>query len=641
MTPSTTTAHPPETQGASKPADRFAATGAALRSRERSGKGGVALLWALGSLVALWALQLYLTWGNWGNLTIDSGHEMYIPSLLAQGKTLYKDVWFFYGPAGPYITSYLYRIFGIKLDVLYWAGSLSALAAAVFLLFTGRRLGSQLIGWTAGAVILLEVFQPSLFCFPLPYTSAAVYACVVGCAFLWVVTHACGSTRWGWMLAAGTLAALELMLKPEFGMASYGTLLPLMIVRALPQRSWKQVIKDAAAILPGVAACAAIIGWMVSLESADFITHENLVFWPTSYFMKEYGKMWLERNGFTISAAAFLGAAGRTIPIAAAMVLVYLFAWRKRRDRKSLLIALMVLMIAVLYLIKANYFLLGWDQSIGSVLATVFFPQDMVLYLCVAAPIAWLVWWFRRDGSGGTRGAAFALVMTYSVLVAFRILMNMRPSDYPIYYNGCVVLCFLMLACLIVPRKGRSRRYVLAGEAAICALCLIAVLIPTAQAEYLARGYVPLTTERGTVNAPKHLVEGYKAAIAFMKEKAAVGQVVFSVPEDTSLYFFSQTECPTRVFSFTPGVLAPGKMTDKMIAEIDRKPVDYLLWSNRTFHEYGKPIFGVDFDQEVGQYLKSHYHRVGPLIPNTGYYWEWAVVVWERNRDAPSPPSAN
>ena len=126
------------------------------------------------------------------------------------------------------------------------------------------------------------------------------------------------------------------------------------------------------------------------------------------------------------------------------------------------------------------------------------------------------------------------------------------------------------------------------------------------------------------------MAENYKAAIRFMKEKASFGKSVLSVPEDTSLYFLSGTYCPTRVFSFTPGVLAPGKMTDDMIQEIDRKPVNYLLWSNRTFSEFGMPVFGKDFDREIGDYLKSHYRPVAPIIPDTGYYWEWTAVVWER-----------
>jgi hypothetical protein len=59
------------------------------------------------ALVILWLAKVYSTWARWEDLSIDSGHEMYIPLLLAQGKELYRDVWFMYGPLAPYFNSYL------------------------------------------------------------------------------------------------------------------------------------------------------------------------------------------------------------------------------------------------------------------------------------------------------------------------------------------------------------------------------------------------------------------------------------------------------------------------------------------------------------------------------------------------------
>jgi hypothetical protein len=163
---------------------------------------------------------------------------------------------------------------------------------------------------------------------------------------------------------------------------------------------------------------------------------------------------------------------------------------------------------------------------------------------------------------------------------------------------------------------------------------LLTVALYSAEAEANAKDYVPLVTERGTVRVSQIKKENYEAAIRFMKEKAAVGESVLSVPEDTSLYFLSDTYSPTRVFSFTPGVLAPGKMTDDLIREIDRKRVRYLLWSNRLFFEFGVPVFGKDFDREVGDYLRTNYRRVGLLTPPTGPCCPWTAAVWERKTEA-------
>jgi hypothetical protein len=585
---------------------------------------------ALLLLTALWAVQVFATWAAWGNLTIDSGHEMYIPALLAQGKVLYRDVWYPYGPAAPYFNSYLFRMFGVNLNVLYWAGSLSALFSAIFLYLVGRRLSSWGVGLTAGAILLLQAFEPSLFSFPLPYSFATVYGCVLGCFFLWIAIVALSKPSSWWILAAATVAAAALLFKPEFGTACYGTLVPLVAVRGFSQRSWRRVIRDTLVILPGIVACGLVFLWMVSIGGVEFITQENLVGWPTSFFMRTYGKMWLERNGFTISGSAFEDALIRAIPIAGVLCAAYSILWWKRSDTRAILLKVMIVSAVILYFAKTNFFIFPPVQTVQLILSTIFFPQDMVLYMVLAALIAWAHFWVRRNESP-SRTAQIALLFTFSGLLAFRILMKMRTDDYPIFYNGPVVLSFLLLLCLIIPRSGRSRRFVLGGESVICLACLIAVAIPTTTSEGQAKNFVPLTTERGTIRVSKHLAENYKVAIQFMKEKASVGESVLSVPEDTSLYFLSGTYCPTRVFSFTPGVLAPGQMTDKMIREIERKPVRYLLWSNRIFPEFGTPVFGKDFDREIGDYLKANYHRIGPLVPVTGSYLDWTAVVWERN----------
>jgi len=81
-------------------------------------------------------------------------------------------------------------------------------------------------------------------------------------------------------------------------------------------------------------------------------------------------------------------------------------------------------------------------------------------------------------------------------------------------------------------------------------------------------------------------------------------------------------------------------MTEDVIREIERKHVSYLLWSNRIFSEYGVPVFGRISTAIFGDYLKSHYRPVSPVIPNTGSDLQWTAVVWERktrNRSANRP----
>jgi len=569
------------------------------------------------ALLAFWAWRFYATWATWGSLSIDSGREMYVPAALAAGKMLYRDVWYLYGPAGPYINSFLFRVFGTHLNVLYWAGSLSALGCAILLYGVALRFSSWIIGWTAAAIVLFEAFESGIFNYPLPYSFASVYGSLAACLFLWCAVNACDSAGLGWMFACATAAAAALLCKVEFGAACYAVLALLIVTRWLCWRDWVRVAKDLAACLPGIFAFALVVGWMVSIAGFEFITQENLpVSWPTSYFLRTYGKLWLKSTGMTIDGHAILLAALRTV-LLAAIVLGFRQFLRRTRNGARQIFVLAALLVA------ACAFLVGFlPPRAEEIFRGILFPADMVLYVGIAALACWWHFW-KQDAS--ERSAALPILLTFSSLLGVRILLGMNFSGYPIYYNGAAILSFLLLAPSIIASASRASR--LQRETLVCCACVAAVLLP---AGLLPNPYhlVPLTTARGTMKVPASAAASYSAAIEFMKEKAAAGESVLSVPEDTSLYFFSGVDCPTRTYAFTPGMVAPGKMTDALIGEIERKQVRYLLWSDRKFPEYGAPEFGKDFDQELAAYLRSHYRPVRPLVAADAQAWN--AVIWER-----------
>src|SRR6266513_816271 len=227
----------------------------------------------------------------------------------------------------------------------------------------------------------------------------------------------------------------------------------------------------------------------------------------------------------------------------------------------------------------------------------------MVLYVSVAAIVSFLFLWWQPDVQ---RAPGLILLLIFTSLVAFRILFRMTPWDYAIYYNGPVILSFLLLLRPLIPQAGKARRSVLMAELLVCLGCVAVPGLYSRKVMSETAGWVPLTTERGTIKVTPNLAEQYRAGIQFMREKNAKGEAVLSIPEDTSLYFLSGTHCPTRIFSFNPGVLVPGKMTGEVIKDLEQNNVRYLIWSNRLYPEYGALRFGVDFDQEMGVYLTSH-----------------------------------
>ena len=429
------------------------------------------------------------------------------------------------------------------------------------------------------------------------------------------------SKSWVWVCGAGILAAIALLLKFEFGGACYVTLAFLILARAHKRRSWRLFLKDLAATLPGLIFCGFAVRWMSSIGGFAFVTQENFQSWPSSYFMRAYGKTWLAGTGLDLSGESLANVAQRIIAFLALVqgLQLMLTASGQRPPRR------VIILRVALFLTALGYLLVFPPRQ--NVIAAIFFPRDMVVYVAVVAVAAWVYFWRRPESENG---AAIALLCTLSLLIAVRILFKMLPIDYPVFFNGTVVLSFLLLTIALIPRSGHSRRFIAGTEAVICMACLsMAVLGFRSVVKQIPRP-AWLTTERGSIRVSRQNAEQYRAAIEFMKEKAALGESVLSIPEDTSLYFLSGTHCPTRLTAFTPGMLSPGKMTDETIQQIERNHVRYLIWSNRLFSEYGVLRFGVDFDQAMGVYLTSHYRRVRPVSPHPAVLGEWNAYVWER-----------
>lgn len=341
--------------------------------------------------------------------------------------------------------------------------------------------------------------------------------------------------------------------------------------------------------------------------------------WPTSYFMKTYGKFWLDHTGFSLTVPAFAEAGKQTMVLLGFWQGLHLILTWKRTNLRSIVLRATLFLATVAYLV---IFVSGREA-----LPMIFFPEPMVLYVAAAAIGALLYFWRQ---SGIERVSGLLLLLIFSSLLGFRILLKTTAWDYAIFYNGPAVLSFLLLIRPLIPQDGVTRRSVLLAEWLVCLGCVAVPAMYTRLVVSETTGWVPLTTERGTIKVRPGLAKQYEAGIRFMKEKNVKGEAVLSVPEDVSLYFLSGTHCPTRILQFTPGVLVPGKMTEETIREIEQKPVRYLIWSNRLFPEYGVLRFGTDFDQTIGGYFTSHYRMAKVLAPDYVQLGQWNAYVWER-----------
>jgi hypothetical protein len=212
------------------------------------------------------------------------------------------------------------------------------------------------------------------------------------------------------------------------------------------------------------------------------------------------------------------------------------------------------------------------------------------------------------------------------------MLFGMLPQAYAIFYNGPALVGFVVLLLNIaIPATGlrsalrlRTAMFLLYGV--VCGWVTLQVYPDYRE---MRERRIALESERGTIYLPETMLPAWAEAVDFMRHTKTTGEAVMSIPEDTALYFFSGVRCPVRVCIFTPGLVAPGVMTEKVIREINQAGVRYIIWSNRSFPEYGVPQFGVDFDAAIGKYIRDNFHPVSEFgATNMPEFWH--ATLWER-----------
>src|SRR2546426_364627 len=189
--------------------------------------------------------------------------------------------------------------------------------------------------------------------------------------------------------------------------------------------------------------CLATVGWMISLGGFAFLTQENLMSWPGSYFMRVYGRRWLAAAGLDLSLRAVLLALIRvTIFFAFWMVARLSVIPAVLRVRSRLATPALFAAGAALYVTALK------NSTMYGLLRLLVSPPEIVFLVALALPV--LAFEFWRTGFSSW---LLALLVTFAlaVLLAFRVgLRGVQPAGYAIYYTGPAMLGFLILLLRIL-----------------------------------------------------------------------------------------------------------------------------------------------------------------------------------------------
>lgn len=548
-------------------------------------------------LLGLTAIGLaWQTWAMWGSIRIDCGREVYVPTVLLGGGTLYADAWYPYGPLPPYLQAALLAVFGVRLEALYALGLALTLGFAWLLYDLGRRFTDQVAGFVVAWVFLTQAFLPELFNFVLPYSYAAPLGALLGLAVVRLLVHYTDSGRPRALVWAGIVSGLTLLSKQEFGVAATLVVIAVLAWPVARPRSG-DLVSELARYLPGLLPAFLVYGYYFLKLTPEFVLLENFQTHPGSVFFRAFGRKWVEDRGLRFQTEDLV----RTALVAATSLAGWwCFARVGQWLRQSLaLLTAALLALVILFTWPAPY---GWPATWPSPSAMAVFPVGL-LWFSAGLLVQQLARTLRRSPASPPDIALLAVAL-YASVTGVRIMVRVSPHGYGLYYAFPLFLVFVYWVHKVTRHAAGP-----ASRAPVVALLLIALgcaRIGQLRTRRLAANKLPFESSIGRIHAARGDLPALREAVAFLQSQPRESRRVLIAPDEVFLYSFAGLKAPSRWYQLTPGVLdVPDE--ERLIAAAEAAGVRYVLVSNRYSGEYGVSFFGIDYSRRLQAWIDTRF----------------------------------
>jgi hypothetical protein len=278
-----------------------------------------------------------------------------------------------------------------------------------------------------------------------------------------------------------------------------------------------------------------------------------------------------------------------------------------------------------LAIVTARYFELSYPVYVS--LVALIFPIGMYFVGC--AILAGELWHTYR-GPDRRASAATAALALLGITLAVRVLSNVVPFGYSIFYNAPLILSVIgglaRYARTALPTLTTAQSRTVVNSILAAEVLLFACIMFPGQDDRPAR----LTTDWGTIYLSPSDAENSRRLIDFiLEQKPQEGQVLL-LPEAPMFYAFTGTEALTRWYSLVPGVLSPARERDYIAALAAHAP-RYIALTARCTKEYRVAYFGIDYDLQILQWIDRNYRVVREIgkFRRDGRT-SMAVLIYER-----------
>jgi hypothetical protein len=543
-------------------------------------------------------------------VSVDTGRELDLPRRLAEGQLLYRDARFYYGPLAPYLNALLYRIFGVHLDVLVWAGIASAALMVAGLYRMARFFLPRWASTTIAVVFIYlcgfaHIDLAPIFNFVLPYTFAATYGIV---AATWSAVFLIGHMRLGSraaFLASVACLALAALSKIE-ALVPAAAAHVVFVASLLVTRRRQRVVYVAG--YAGAAVVVFLVYGGLWLSVGPMLWRENL-FGVVNAGSEKFVLLVMG----LLNLKASLEALALSIAMMAAMLLTGLLLSRLLRHR-------------------GTRDVLGWAAVAAAAVAAFLAYRSWQLHVHFRfLPVAMLVSivvlgvLFVRRPERRPEWATHLVLWTFAFASIWRIVLNARPHHYGFYLLPAGLVGTGVLLFNYLPRAAGLGHWPTRVFAAL-GLGMLGASVSLAVAdshEFYALHRYEMSTPRGHLRiVNRWQLEGPAIeALAHLPPETRVA----TIPQGAAMPYFAGLREGDSMFSYLPMEVATPEMDRQLCFRLRSNPPDIIAWVGIPMEEFGSRGFGYDYALETMAWIRGEYVPVTQPMA--------AVVFMERKKN--------
>ncbi|MEP7132270.1 MAG: hypothetical protein ABI914_03845, partial [Acidobacteriota bacterium] len=546
---------------------------------------------AVVAVVLAGVLSAAFSWRTWILPFVDSPREMNVPARIVAGERLYRDVVYYYGPAGPWINAAAIAAFGRRFASLEAVGLCAAVLLFASLSLLTRRAGSGLAAFAACAwAAALCIGAPNGGSFLFPYSFGALWA-FAGSFLALAAASGDPSRRARFVIAAGI--ALALLSKPEIGAA----LAAVLLVGGLRDAERGRFRHVALALSIGAAAAAA--GWAIACAGLPLsaVTPEGplALFSPPAEWRNVYRVM---------SGAADPSGSANRVATALFLDLAIAGAAAAAGSRAAERLPRVAIAAGVALCAAAAVLLsLPSGAAIEDRLPPLLAPMPL---LCAIAALVLL------RAPLDPRGRSKFLLFAFAAAAASRVLLGLAYGRVTTPYS-ILVFPGLAAAAAVLAIDGVAFRVPWPRGARV----LFSSVFLAAGAVALARGvrlHLPerfplVVTPAGPLRLPADRAAAISETAGYLQAMVRPGDGFAGFPEGGLFNFTLGLPNPLREEQVLPGHLDATR-EEEVARRIETAGPRFLVIANQPTAIFGPVAFGDDYARRIRAVIQSRY-RLG------------------------------